>query len=127
VKLYVIGVAIAALAIGLPLVFGSASRPAPITMFVYGRVFSVGGNPIKGAEVQAALGLDQAGVVVRTDQAGHFNAIASAAFWFKGPPYLRVSADGYVEQWLHFEQWEAGSRTFHRRVLLQPVARAGQP
>jgi len=127
VKLYVIAVVAAAVALGIPLLVGNALRPTLITLVVTGRVITSEGSPIGGAQVQAALGLDQEGPVVKTNREGRFTASACDHFWYKGEPYVHVSAAGYVDAWVRFQQWRAGERTFYRRVVVQRIPHPESP
>src|SRR4051812_44475715 len=57
-----------------------------IKIIVTGRVIDNAGRPMRGARVQASLGLDLDGAPVETDADGRFRAEAASPYWGKGVP-----------------------------------------
>lgn len=98
-----------------------------IKIVVTGRVVDSAGRPIRGAKVQASLGLDLEGALVETEAAGRFQVEAHSGFWFKEEchPNVRAYAAGYAEEWVHFDcsDWNEGERWFEQTIVLKPKVR----
>lgn len=95
-----------------------------IRLIVTGRVLDNAGRPIRGAKVQAGLGLDCDGTRIETDADGRFRAEAASPYWCKGYPTVRANAAGYAEEWFYFDRqdWETGERQFEQTIILKPKA-----
>ena len=96
-----------------------------IRIVVRGQVTDNSGQPVKGAIVQASLGLDLEGARVETDSNGQFVAEADSQNWFKiCRPSVRAQANGYIEEWVHFDcqGWDKGERQFRQNIVLKPIS-----
>lgn len=94
-----------------------------IAIVVKGQVVDTSGRPVKGAKVQASLGLDLEGPMGETDSAGHFVVQAGSQIWFKVcRPSVTVRAHGYANERIDFDcqGWDKGERQFQQTIVLKP-------
>lgn len=91
-----------------------------LTFSVKGQVMDSEGKPVPSATVVASLGLDNDGSPSITSPGGQFEVKATSGRWYKGPPLISVTKEGFCMHVVHFKPWKFGDRNAEVKVYLKP-------